>query len=185
MEEKKILPVVTSATKKKSKTNEFLRLFLPEDVDSVKDYLKKETVNAIKTLASTLIKGGSDMILWGSTTANKPSGSAGKVSYSSYYEGGSRFSQSQTDKSKQPIRYSYDEVVLDTRGEAEEVLARMSELIDAYDVVTVADMYDLCNITGEYTDNNYGWTNLSGAKPTLITGGRYILKLPRPKPIQK
>ena len=59
----------------------------------------------------------------------------------------------------------------------------MDELIDTYRAVSVADMYDLAGLSCDYTDNKYGWTNISGAKPVRVRDGRYMLDLPRALPI--
>ena len=75
-----------------------------------------------------------------------------------------------------------DDVILDNRGEAEEVLSRMDELIDTYGIVSVADFYDLVGITGKYTDNNYGWTDIHSAKVVSVRDG-YLIKLPRALPV--
>ena len=72
--------------------------------------------------------------------------------------------------------------MLETRGEAEEVLARMDELIDMYGQVSVADLYDLVGKTCEYTDNKYGWTNIRNAEPVRVRDG-YLLKMPKALPI--
>ena len=79
-----------------------------------------------------------------------------------------------------PVRNGYDlnDIVLETRGEAEDVLARMDELVEQYGVVSVADLYDLVGITGNYTDNKYGWTNIRNAEPIRVRDG-YLLKLPK------
>ena len=71
--------------------------------------------------------------------------------------------------------------VFDTRKEAEEVLDRMDDLIDTYGVVSVADLYDLVGISGNYTDNKYGWTNLRNADVQRVRDG-YLLKLPKALP---
>ena len=78
--------------------------------------------------------------------------------------------------------YNYDDIILETRGEAEEVLERMEELIETYGIVSVADLYDLVGITGNYTDNKYGWTNIRNAEPVRVRDG-YMLKLPKALPI--
>ena len=66
----------------------------------------------------------------------------------------------------------------DTRGEAEEVLSRLDELIEMYGLVRVADLYDLVGITGDYTDNKYGWKNIRNARVERTRDG-YAIKLPR------
>ena len=58
----------------------------------------------------------------------------------------------------------------------------MDELIDRYEVVSVADLYELVGITGNYTDNKYGWTNIRNAEVVRVRDG-YVLKLPKATPI--
>ena len=80
--------------------------------------------------------------------------------------------------------YSFDDIVLESRGEAEEVLSRMDELLEMYEIVSVADLYDLVGITHDYTDNNYGWTNIRTAEVVRVRNGGYMLKLPKVLPIK-
>ena len=80
------------------------------------------------------------------------------------------------------LGYDYEDVILETRREAEEVLNRMEDLIDSYGVVSVADLYDLVGISGNYTDNKYGWMNLRSAGIERTRDG-YMLLLPKVKPL--
>ena len=51
-----------------------------------------------------------------------------------------------------------------------------------YGVVSVADMYDLCGMTCNYTDNKYGWKSLARADISRVRDG-YMIKLPKAEPI--
>lgn len=101
------------------------------------------------------------------------------MSYTNYYDRGSSVRDTRGYSNS---RYSYDDVILNSRREAEDVLDRMYELLDTYKVVRVADLYDLVNITGSYTDNNYGWVDLRTAEIVRVRDG-YIIKMPRAIPI--
>ena len=59
----------------------------------------------------------------------------------------------------------------------------MCEAIETYQMVSVADLYDLVGVTGDYTDNKYGWTNLRNAKVVRVRDG-YMIDLPKALPIQ-
>ena len=72
--------------------------------------------------------------------------------------------------------------MLNSRGEAEDVLMRMDELMETYGLVRVADLYDLVGITGNYTDNKYGWTNIRNAEIVRVNNG-YMIRMPRAVPI--
>ena len=77
----------------------------------------------------------------------------------------------------------YDDILFDSRGDAEAVLDTMNDIIDRYGTVSVADLYDLAQVPNDnFTMNRYGWTNISGAYAHRVRDG-YILKLPRTKPL--
>lgn len=76
-------------------------------------------------------------------------------------------------------QHNFDEVVFNDRAEADLVLERLMDLIDAYGVATVADFYDLAGISTDHPDNDWGWERLGGAAIRRIRAG-YILDLPRP-----
>ena len=179
--EKKIEPVVKGkVTKKKNNVRKLTDTFVSEDIQNVKSYVLMDVlVPAIKKAISDIVTNGIDMILYGESGRSTRKTNASTVSYRNYYDNrrDDRYSSSRTRKG-----YSYDDVVLETRSEAEDVLTRMDELIDTYGVVSVADMYDLVGISCNYTDNKYGWTNLRNAEPVRVRDG-YMLKLPKALPI--
>lgn len=70
-----------------------------------------------------------------------------------------------------------EEPVFGSRVEANKVLDDMIDILEKYGVVTVADFHDLCDITGNYTDNLYGWVNLKKAEIIRIRAG-YKISLP-------
>lgn len=79
-------------------------------------------------------------------------------------------------------RHIYDEVILTTFSEAQTVLEMMNEILDKYDVVTIANLNELCGRPTVHTDNLYGWTNLVGSNIRQIREG-YLLELPVPEAI--
>ena len=76
-----------------------------------------------------------------------------------------------------------DDIILESRVEAEDVISRMKEIIETYGFVRVTDLYYLVGITGDYTDNKYGWTNIRDAEPVRVRDG-YMLKLPKAVPLK-
>ena len=179
--EKKIEPVVKGkVTTKKNNVRKLTNTFVTEDIQNVKSYVLMDVlVPAIKKAISDIVTNCLDMLLYGETGRIRRKTNASVVSYRNYYDSRreERYSSSRTRTG-----YSYDDVVLETRGEAEDVLSRMDELIDTYGVVSVADLYDLVGISCNYTDNKYGWTNLRNAEPVRVRDG-YMLKLPKALPI--
>ena len=171
-------------TKKKSEINKLKDIFVSEDIKSVKSYILMDVlVPAIKDAIEDIVTNGIRMILRGDTSARRSSSTASKISYRDYYDGDRRNNDRFRNETRPVTKYSYDDIILESKGEAEAVLDRMGEIIDIYGMVRVADLYDLVGVTGDYTDNKYGWTNISGAKPVRIRDGRYMLDLPRALPI--
>ena len=129
-----------------------------------------------------MVTTGIDMILNGESGMHrKNSSNASKVSYRSYYDEVNRRQNNSYNRSSR-TGYSYDDIIFDNRGEAEDVLARMDELVATYGLVRVADLYDLVGITGNFTDNRYGWTDIRSAKIVIVSDG-YMIKLPRALPL--
>lgn len=184
LEQRKAQKVVTGQvkTKKKSEIKKFTDIFVSEDATKVKDYIVMDViVPSIKKLISEMVTNGIDMILYGETGRTKKSSvAATKTSYRSYYEGRDSRRESRAPISRST--YSYDDVILETRGEAEAVLQQMDEIIANYDVISVADFYDLVGITGSYTDNKYGWDDLRAARVERTRDG-YVIRLPRTIPL--
>lgn len=183
--EKRAEQVVTGIVrpKKKNDIQKFADLFIAEDVSNVKSYIFMDVlVPAIKKAVSDIVRDGIDMILYGESGRSSKRSDVSKISYSKYYDrkDDDRFVSS----SRASSRYSYDEIIFRTRGEAEEVLTRMDEILEAYGMVRVADMYDLVGHTSDnYTDNNYGWTNIRNAEIARVHDG-YIIKMPRIIPLK-
>lgn len=188
-EKPKVEKVITGKvkTKKKSQVTKFADIFISEDAANVKSYVFMDVlVPAIKKAISDIVTDGIDMILYGGTgQSRKRSGgsNATYVSYRNYSDRDRRDDRRRDDGYRSRSRYSFEDIILDNRADAEEVLDRLDELLDQYSMVRVSDLYDLVGITGEYTDNKYGWTSLSTARVEPVRGGGYMLKMPNPMPI--
>lgn len=185
--EKKVEKVISGKAKVKSKSEvrKLTDVFISEDAANVKNYIFMDVlVPAIKKAISDIVRDGIDMILYGEAGRNKSSSRTpgGYVSYSSRYNDRDD-RRSDNNRNRNGYAYSFKDIYLDTKGEAEEVLDRMFELLEEYKMVSVADLYDLVGITANYTDNNYGWTNLQNAESVRTRDG-YLIKLPNARPLK-
>lgn len=187
-EEKKVKKVVSGkTTTKENTTRKFAGLFVSEDAANVKSYVVMDVlIPAIKKAISDIVTDGIDMILYGESRGRKSRSSSG-VSYRSYYDDRDRRDRDRgrdRDRSGRNIsgRFDYDDIVFETRGDAELVREQMLDILDQYGMVTVADMYDLSGETAPYTASKYGWFNIRTAEVTRVRNG-YVLKLPKAMPI--
>lgn len=179
-EEKNIDKVATGhlKAKKASGLKKFADVFISDDVNSVKSYILLDViVPAIKRGIVDAI----NIILYGDTSRSKKSSTASKISYRSYYESDDYRRDDKINRSRP--RLDYDEVLYDTRGEAESVLDRMYDIIREYGIVSVSDFYEISDIPNDnYMLNRYGWNDLSGTRVARTRDG-YILTLPKARAI--
>ena len=179
--EKKVEKVITGTAKvtKRNGARKFADVFISEDASNVKSYVLMDViVPAIKDVLSNVVKDSVDMILFGSTGHSRRR-TGTNSSYVSYNRFSDRRDDRRYDSRYTPAsRYSFDDITLETKGEAEDVIERMKELLDVYDMVSVADLYDLVGISRDFTDNDYGWTNLRNARTVRVRDG-YMLDLPK------
>ena len=176
-EKKKLEKVVVGQvkTKKKSGFSNFISGFIADESQNIKTYLVKDVViPTIKKTISDVI----DMILYG-RSRGKSRTPLSTISYRSYYDN----AREPRPEPKAVTGYSYDDIILDSRGDAEEVLDQMNALIDTYGIASIADLHELVGISGNWTDNKYGWTNLASAD-VIRTREGYLLKLPRALPLK-
>ena len=166
------------------------RIFEKEGKE-LKDYVVNDVlIPSLKDTISTMVSNGIDILLYGEArhVGQKRPGILGGTRYGNYVTYNSISSNRTIGNSNRPglanssgIRnsLSLDDFIFQTRGEANDILDRMSTILIDYGIVTVADLYDMCGLKSEYTYNNYAWKDLSTAGVTLTRDG-YLLNLPTP-----
>ena len=176
--EKRTEKIVTGAVtrRKQSGLSKAGSIFMSGDMESVKSYILMDVlIPTIKRAISDIVCNGINMLL-GEPGRAKNSPQGAKVSYRSYYDQQSDRRDYARPRAQSP--YSYDDIVFSSRGDAEEVLSRMEELLERFEVVSVADLFDMAGVSCNYTDNKYGWTNLQDARVERVYDG-YVIHLPR------
>ena len=179
-EEKRVKQTISGRTS--TKTNEarkFAGLLISEDAANVKSYVLMDVlVPAIKKAISDIVTDGIDMILYGESRGGRKSSSGGRVSYRSYYDDRDRRDRDRDRERSSNSRFDYDDIVFETRGDAEFTKDQMNDILDTYGMVTVSDMYEIARLTPPYTASRYGWFNIRTAEVVRVRNG-YVLKLPK------
>ena len=156
--------------------------FAGDDMQSVGGYVLFEVLlPAAKTAISDAVSQGIERLLFGATQTRR-SGMGRTGSYTSYnrmYSGAPSRPEPRMVSRQARATHDFREVILGSRGEAEQVLDQLQALIDQYDVATVSDFYQLVGITSDFTEEKYGWNNLAQAGVRRVREG-YLLDLPRP-----
>jgi hypothetical protein len=73
--------------------------------------------------------------------------------------------------------HQINDIILVSKEEADLVLERLVDIIDKYEVVTVADLHDLVGLPSNYVDNKWGWFNLAEADIRQTRQG-WLIDLP-------
>lgn len=188
-EEKKVEKVVKGnvKVKKKGELYKIASSIVCDEVSSIKEYIIYDVIiPAIRDTISDVIIGSVNMLFHGDAKAGRKGKgtNASRVSYRSFYDD-RRDKRDRDRDDRREVIQSYDDVALESKADAEEVLDRMEEMIDQYGVATVADLFEMVGQSGNgYTDRNYGWTSLRTATIYRDRHGDYRFKLPRACPIK-
>ena len=184
------IPVVKGKVirKETSKARRAWIRFVGEDLPDVKDHFLDDVLfPALRNMIFDGFTDGLSMLLFHEVgRVGRKSG--GRRDYSSYSYSGNR--RRDRDRRRDDDYYededrkkpSIDDVILESRSDAESVLEDLRDYIEDYDQVSVAYYYGLCGITPDYTDESWGWDSLRTANVTHARGG-FRINLPRPKPL--
>lgn len=178
---KEIKKIASAKVKKKSK----LESFFGNDLKTIVDYIGKEVI--LPAAKKMLVDAGCDaisMLFYGDTShsAKRPSnygyGSGIGVNYT-------RFSSTRGESIRPTARYSNivcDDIVLQTKDEANMVIDSLCEVIETYGWVSVADMHEMVGMPVGYTEHKYGWNSLRTADIIAVREG-YMIRFPAPRPL--
>lgn len=165
--------------------------FLGGDSRGVWEYVAFDViVPAAKDMLADAVSQGVERLIFGEAKSTSRRGSRGRSSGrhtpygASYRRGGltpdPRGGRNMSRQAR--ASHNFEEIVLETRGEADAVLDSLSDRIELYKMATVADLYDLVGVSGTYVDERWGWMDLRDSGITRVRSG-YLLELPRPEPV--
>lgn len=177
---KNVEKVIAGEAKRRKRPvgNRLKDIFLSEDAGSVGGYILADVfIPAIKSMLMDGANQALERMFFGGSAPRANQG-RGKTSYTSYNRMHKpERSRGMTDRGR--AIHDFDEVILDSRGEAEMVLDSLADLVAEYDVATVADFYDLSGISSTPQDTKWGWETLRGSEVRRVSEG-YLIRLPKP-----
>lgn len=193
-EQKRVQRVVEGEVirRKKPMSRRFKEVLLGGDSRSVGEYVFLDIlIPGIRDIISDVATTSIERMVYGGDAprhhGRRPSQRGGGLSHVDYRG----FSRNDRRDDRRPSRddkrdhrrqtmNDLDEVILMTRVEAEETLSQMYDILEKFESVTVADLWEILGQSSQYTDNRYGWTDLIGSNVSRVRGG-YLLDLPRPE----
>lgn len=163
----------------------FGQSMIADDASNVGEYILTDVViPATKNLIVDMVSQSIERVLFGSVRGRirRPSRGLGLRDQFDY-RGVSEERPRRTMSRQARARHDFNEIVLEHRSEAHEVVEALIDRVDRYGAVTVADLYDYVGTTGSFADQRWGWTNLDDADVRQVPGG-FLLDLPAPVPIR-
>jgi hypothetical protein len=180
---KKVISTPAKA-RKKSELEKAAEAMIAKDARDVGSYILMDViVPKLTDMIISIVTDGVNIIFKG-----KPADRRSRNGYRDYagsYRGDRSYGSSDRDddyRSRSVGRMSYKDIVYETKADALNVLQEMQDIINEYGEVTVAALFEISEISDNYTDTKYGWTNIDYAEPVRVDGG-YGLRLPRPRPL--
>jgi hypothetical protein len=192
--EKNVKPILTgeAKTRKKPLRKRFLENFISgADSKSVLEYVTFDiVVPYAKDMFLDALNAGFERKFYGEVRSRGRRGYGGSSGGNGIFTAYNQMSKQQSPYGSSDGRsnisrraranHNFGEIIIPTRPEATEVLEGLYLLVNQYDAATVADLYDMCNISSTFMDSQWGWTNLQGSDVVRVREG-YLLELPRPE----
>lgn len=194
--EPKKIERVTSAEavrRKRGLGRQFKDTFIGGDARGSAEYVVVDIViPAVKDMFSDAVKAGIDRMIYGEGSRGRrygPPSGYNNVGHVDYRGMGMRTTSPKPSTPHLLSRSSrargvFDELIIPSRREAEEVIDRMFDILSRYGAVSVADLYELTGVQSSHTDMKWGWIALRGAKAVPLRQGGFLLDLPEPEPFE-
>lgn len=160
----------------------FVNEIVTGDTTTIPGYIVREIIiPACKQLTFEVVTKGSEKALWRDGTPGRgtPQSNFGRVNYNQIGQAPRREPVSPASRRTQ----SYDDIILETRAEAENILMGLSDIISQYQVATVSDLLLMLGMPKTFQDDNWGWTTVAGGRVRPVRTG-YLLELERPQPLK-
>jgi hypothetical protein len=128
-------------------------------------------------MVDTTTKGVERMVYGERTHMRRPTQYSSRTSYSNPMMRRDRpYLPDQAPIARQ-VRRDTNDLILASRDEATLVLERLIDIVDKYNVASLADLYDLVGLPSSPVDNKWGWTYLNATEIRQVRDG-YLLDLP-------
>jgi hypothetical protein len=192
-EPKKIEKIVTGpVTKQKRSVGiRFKEVFFGGEFKSATRYIGADVLlPALRNLVVDAVESGIKRMVYGEgnftrgrSQANTPTEYRPRTVYNSPIDRSrSRAYLPDQPPHQLPSRGGNEDLVLVSREEAQAVLEQLGAIIERYDVVSVADLYETVGLPSTHVDNKWGWASLNNSVIRQVRNG-FLLELPRPQEI--
>lgn len=183
-EKEPVTKVVTGEViqKKKSFGQRFKGIFLGGDIKNAGRYLVADVIlPAVRNLFVDATTRGVERVVYGESAAQRrrgPSSFPSRISYNAPVRRDRAYLPDQPPRAfPRQVRAETNDIVLAKREDAESVLESLTDIIDKYQVASVADLNQLTGLPSSHVDGKWGWYDVRGTAIRQVRDG-YLLELP-------
>lgn len=172
-EKKDITPVAKARVKRESTARKVVGEIIREDARSVGETVLWDVViPTVKNLISDTVTRGIESMLYGGDS--RPRSRNSYSDYSGYSRPKGNRDRLAERRERRPARHAEperNEIIFDSRSDANDVIDRMSDLIDQYGQASLADLNALIGASSNFIDDNWGWTDMGSFDVRQVRDG--------------
>jgi len=190
--DKRLVKVVTGEVIRKPETlgHKFRNVFFGGDIKASARFVAADVMlPAFRDLLVDAIVNGAKGVIYGDTTARRRSAEyRPRVQYSNPINRSSTrdlreprdrraYLPDQPHPYRNQERIDRQDIVLARKEDAEIVVERLIDVVDKFEVASLADYYELVGLPSSHVDHKWGWTYLNNIEIRQTRDG-YIIDLP-------
>lgn len=172
-EKKEIVSVAKARVKRESTAKKVVGEIIREDARSVGETVLWDVIiPAVKNLISDTVTRGIESMLYGGDS--RPRSRSSYSDYSGYSRPKGTRDRPAERRERRSARHAEperNEIIFDMRSDANDVIDRMSDLIDQYGQVSLADLNALIGASSNFIDDNWGWTDMGSFDVRQVRDG--------------
>lgn len=171
-EKKEIVPVAKARVKRESTARKVVGEIIKEDARSVGETVLWDVIiPTVKNLISDTVTRSIDSMLYGDSRPRSRNNYSDYSGYSRPKGSRDRPVERRERRSARQAEPERNEIIFDTRSDANDVIDRMSDIIDQYGQASLADLNALIGASSNFIDDNWGWTDMGSFNVRQVRDG--------------
>lgn len=171
-EKKEIVPVAKARVKRESTARKVVGEIIREDARSVGETVLWDVIiPTVKNLISDTVTRGIESMLYGYSRPQSRNNYSDYSGYSRPKGSRDRPVERRERRSARQAEPERNEIIFDTRSDANDVIDRMSDIIDQYGQASLADLNALIGASSNFIDDNWGWTDMGSFNVRQVRDG--------------
>lgn len=171
-EKKEIVPVAKARVKRESTARKVVGEIIREDARSVGETVLWDVIiPTVKNLISDTVIRGIESMLYGDSRPRSRNNYSDYSGYSRPKGSRDRPVERRERRSARQAEPERNEIIFDTRSDANDVIDRMSDIIDQYGQASLADLNALIGASSNFIDDNWGWTDMGSFNVRQVRDG--------------